>query len=145
MKHIGFEEAIARIRERDTRFDPEAYRFLQAALEYTIRHFNKPASGPERHVTGGELLEGFRRLALKEFGPLARRVLSHWGLHRTEDIGAMVFALVEAGALGKTERDRLEDFAGGYDFETAFRTPFLAPAATRRRRTPRLPQGESQP
>jgi uncharacterized repeat protein (TIGR04138 family) len=33
--------------------------------------------------------------------------------------------MVNRGVLGKTDEDRLEDFAGGYDFEEAFRNPFL--------------------
>jgi uncharacterized repeat protein (TIGR04138 family) len=37
----------------------------------------------------------------------------------------MVFNLIEAGAFGKTEEDTREDFANGYDFDEAFRKPFL--------------------
>jgi uncharacterized repeat protein (TIGR04138 family) len=39
---------------------------------------------------------------------------------RTEDFGAIVFQLVEAGILGKTDEDQLSDFARGYDFDQAF-------------------------
>ena len=34
-------------------------------------------------------------VALERFGPLARTVLEHWGIHATEDLGDIVFALVE--------------------------------------------------
>jgi uncharacterized repeat protein (TIGR04138 family) len=55
---------------------------------------------------------------------LAKTVLNRWGVHRCEDWGDIVFLLVQKGVLGKTEQDRKEDFAGGYDFEEAFRQPY---------------------
>jgi uncharacterized repeat protein (TIGR04138 family) len=76
-------------------------------------------------VTGGELLDGIRKFALKEYGPLTLTVLNHWGIRRCEDFGELVFIMVEKGLLGKTDEDRKEDFSGGYDFESAFRKPFL--------------------
>ena len=144
MKRIGFEEAIAQILLKDVRYDAEAYRFVREALDFTLKLFEKPATGPARHVSGQELLDGLRRQALAEFGPMALRVLAHWGVRRTEDVGEIVFNLVDIGALGRTDRDRREDFAGGYDFHEAFRAPFQAgtaedrkPAAAPRRRTAR--------
>ena len=55
---------------------------------------------------------------------MALTVLQSWGLTCTEDIGEVVFNLVESGKLGKTEGDRKEDFAHGFDFKTAFELPF---------------------
>ncbi|MCX6998440.1 MAG: hypothetical protein NTV49_15500 [Kiritimatiellaeota bacterium] len=124
MQPTDFEEALRSIREQDPRFDAEAYRFVREALDFTIKLLKKPGHGPKRHVSGGELLEGLRQYALQEYGPLAQTVLGAWGVRRGEDFGALVFNLVQAGMLGKTEEDRLEDFAGGYDFEQAFRAPF---------------------
>ena len=61
-----------------------------------------------------------RILALERFGPMARIVLGHWGIHATEDVGDVVFALVEQGILIKRDEDSLNDFAGVFDFEEAF-------------------------
>jgi uncharacterized repeat protein (TIGR04138 family) len=137
MHGISFEEAVARVRGDDPRFEADAYYFLREALDHTIQSLKKPAAGPARHVSGRELADGFRELALKQFGPMALRVLTHWGVRRTEDIGALVFNLVGTGVLGASEEDRPEDFAGGYDFETAFRFPFLPQSAKPRRPTRR--------
>jgi uncharacterized repeat protein (TIGR04138 family) len=57
---------------------------------------------------------------LERFGPLARTVLEHWGIHSTEDLGEIVFALVEAGILVAESHDRPQDFRGLFDFEEAF-------------------------
>ncbi len=84
----------------------------------------KPPQGVMRHVSAQELLEGIRVYALQEYGPMALTVLQSWGLTCTEDIGEVVFNLVESGKLGKTESDRKEDFANGFDFATAFQRPF---------------------
>jgi uncharacterized repeat protein (TIGR04138 family) len=124
MKKVIFNEALAQILKNDPRYDEHAYLFIREALDFTIKMLSKPAEGRARHVSGGELLEGIRQYALKEYGPMAKTVLNRWGVHRCEDFGDIVFNLVGSGILGKTEEDRREDFAGGYDFEQAFRAPF---------------------
>ena len=124
MQPTDFEEALRKIRQEDLRYDPEAYRFVREALDFTIKLLKKPGGGPKRHVSGGELLEGMRQYALQEYGPMAKTVLAAWGVRCGEDFGALVFNLVNAGVLGKTDEDRPEDFAGGYDFDQAFRAPF---------------------
>ncbi len=77
------------------------------------------ASEPKHHVSGPELLEGVRMLALQEFGLMARTVFRMWGIARTDDFGDMVFNLVEAELLSKTPGDRREDFCNVYDLDEA--------------------------
>ena len=131
MRKLSFIEALGQIVTEDPRYRADAYLFLREVLDFTISHFNKPSEGPGRHVTGRELLEGFRVMALREFGPMALRVLHTWGVHTSDDVGELVFNLVNKGVLGKTDEDRKEDFHGGYDFDEAFRRPFLPPSAQR--------------
>jgi len=128
MSDASFNRAVAEIVDRDARFHPRAYFFVRLVLDYTVGRLNKPDHGPQRHITGQELLESFRELALREFGPLARTVLAEWGLRRTEDVGAVVFNLVGQGVMGKRSEDTAEDFAGGFRFDTAFDAPFLPPS-----------------
>ena len=73
-----------------------------------------------RHISGEELAYGARELALRQFGPMARTVLAHWGIHSTDDLGEIVFAMVDCGVLIKREEDRQEDFQDLFDFEEAF-------------------------
>ncbi len=120
MHHPKLDELI----RRDPRYPPEAYEFLYAALAHTQvllkRRPNQPA-GPEGecHVSGRELLEGVRDLALKEFGLLARTVFRTWGINRTDDFGDLVFNLVEAGLMSKTAEDNREDFHDVFDLDSA--------------------------
>lgn len=122
-----FETVIRRkVLARDARYDVNAYRFVFEALAYTQRLYERDPESREpgrRHVTGQELLEGIRDCAAAQFGPLAPVVFRSWGVMRTEDFGEIVFNLVEAGLMGKTETDTRKDFANGYDFDEAFDTP----------------------
>jgi len=118
-------DKLKAICQQDARYDMEAYLFLREALDYTSKTLDKPRKGPGHHVSGRELCEGFRDLALQSFGPLTLHVLNDWGIWRTEDIGELVFNLVEAGELGKTDEDTREDFANGFDFDDTFEKPFL--------------------
>ncbi len=59
-------------------------------------------------------------MALDRYGPMARTVLEHWGIHTTEDIGDIVFAMVDFGILTKQDEDRREDFRDVFDFAEAF-------------------------
>lgn len=129
-----FEDAVQSCMRRDDRYAADAYGFVREALNFTLKELGADRPGHRRHISGSELLDGFRRLALREFGPMSLRVLESWGLNRTEDVGAIVFNLVDAGVLGKTPRDHADDFKGGYLFERAFTEPFSPPPARRRTR-----------
>lgn len=73
-----------------------------------------------RHITGRDLCYGLRDFATQQYGLLAKGVLRRWQIHRTEDFGAIVFALVENNILRKTENDSIEDFINVFDFNEAF-------------------------
>jgi len=125
MRETGFMETLKKIYAEDSRYDMEAYVFMREALDYTIKMLKKPDKGPERHISGEELLEGIRQYALQEFGPITLKVLNTWGIKTGEDFGEIVFNLVNAGELGKTEEDKRDDFKNSYDFREAFEIPFL--------------------
>lgn len=74
----------------------------------------------EAHITGAELLEGIRQLALKQFGLMTTTVFHQWGIETTEDFGRLVFELIERGEMKKNETDSLADFCGIYSFEEEF-------------------------
>jgi uncharacterized repeat protein (TIGR04138 family) len=131
MKVSGFNEAVAFAVAKDERYRPEGYQFIREALEVILKKRSKAKhQSPSAHVTASELLDGFRRLALKEFGPMTVTVLDYWGIRNSGDIGRIVFNLVEAGAFGRTENDSPHDFEEGIDFHESFILPFLPPDPT---------------
>jgi uncharacterized repeat protein (TIGR04138 family) len=109
------ENPLAEVIARDPRYKPEAYVFVHDALGHTWSRLDQ-----RRHITGKELLDGIRDLGLKRYGPMARAVLNSWGIRTTDDFGVIVFNLVDAGVLSKTEEDHIEDFHAVYDFDEAF-------------------------
>lgn len=124
MQKIGFEEAVIKIRQQDDRYDPDAYAFLKDALDYSVRAKQEKVGEEYPHVGGKELLQGFKDLALEEFGPMAATVLEIWGLTCSEDVGEMVFQLIEMGAFGKSEDDSPDDFKEVFTFDEAFADPY---------------------
>ena len=118
---------IASVIKKVGQYAPEAYEFLNRAISRTQELYERdPRARDEaaRHVTGRELLEGIRVLALEEFGFMARIVLEEWGIRRTDDFGKIVFALVEAGHMSKRDSDSLADFHDVYSFWEAFDESF---------------------
>ena len=116
MSELVFRDGIMdRIRLRERRYDERAYLFVLAALEFCQQRL------PERrHISGQELAEGCRDLALERFGVMSRLVLEHWGIRNTGDIGHIVFALVDLGMLLSQPGDTREDFEAVFDFDVAF-------------------------
>ena len=125
MQEVSFEEALAKMQAKDPRYHREAYLFVREALDHTQKTIGKDPRGRIRHVTGQELLGGIRDFALQQFGPMTKTVLEEWGIHCGEDFGEIVFNMIEVGWLAKTSKDSRADFANGYDFDEAFRKPFL--------------------
>jgi len=124
MQKVNFEDGLEKILERDARYDREAYFFVREALDHTQKNF-KVAGPGLHHVTGQQLLLGIKDYALEQFGPMTLTVFEEWGIRRGEDFGEIVFNMVEQGLLSKTDSDSRDDFKGGYDFDEAFRQPFL--------------------
>ena len=107
-----------------TRYHHDAYQFLFAALRHAQRKLDRMPhdDGDESaaHISGYELLEGVRDLAISHFGLLTPTVFVHWGIRTTDDFGRMVFELIDRGEMRSTEDDHLTDFFNVYDFDDAF-------------------------
>ena len=108
-------DRIEEIAEASGRYRPAAFLFVLRSIEHCRRRLERAG-----HVTGRELLESARQVAIEEYGPMAKSVLNHWGVETTEDIGRIVFLMVENDLLSKTDEDRLDDFCDGFDFESEF-------------------------
>lgn len=109
------EPIMERLRKRNPAFHETAYLFILAALHFTIER-----AGETRHITGRELAEGCRDMAIERFGLMARSVLEFWGIRSTRDLGEIVFALVDCGVLVKQDGDCVDDFADVFCFHKAF-------------------------
>jgi uncharacterized repeat protein (TIGR04138 family) len=128
MHEANFDEGLELILLKDPRYRRDGYVFVRDALDYTKKGLTRREGTPlaeNEHVTGQELLAGIREYALAQFGPMVITVLEDWGITRCEDFGEIVFNIVEAGLFSKTDTDSRTDFQNGYDFDEAFRKPFL--------------------
>jgi len=125
MQAVNFEESIEQLLKKDPRYHREAYLFVREGLDHTQKLLGRSGKDEIHHVTGQELLEGIRAYALQQYGPMTITVLGEWGVQRCEDFGEIVFNMIAASILAKTERDSAEDFKNGYDFVEAFRRPFV--------------------
>src|SRR5712692_10311440 len=108
---------LTEVVQRDPRYAYEAYQFVFEALQHTQKMLGRMPREEERgeekaqhHVSGPELLDGIRDLALKEFGLMARTVFRLWGIQSTGDFGEIVFNLVESNLMSKTDHDDRRDF-----------------------------------
>lgn len=107
---------ISSVLERDERFAPAAYAFVSDALAETVERLGRARrKGAARHVSGAELSKGAADFAHEQFGPLAYDVLCEWGVRTTGDIGSIVFNMIDAGILSKTDEDTREDFDDVFD------------------------------
>ena len=125
MAKINFVEVVEQICENDLRFSSDAYHFVQEGLNHTLKSLKRGGQHAHRHVSGQELLHGLREFALKEYGPMSKAVLNEWGIKTTDDIGQIVFNLVNASVLGKNDTDSPGDFKNVFNFDDAFVKPFV--------------------
>ena len=93
---VKAKNALADLRRKNPRYKEQAYLFVLSALHRRLSTLPLP-----RHVSGREVANAIRNMALERFGPLARTILEHWGIHSTDDMGEIVFMLVECGGAHK--------------------------------------------
>jgi uncharacterized repeat protein (TIGR04138 family) len=116
------ERSMEEVIREDGRYPPEAFAFLHEGLGRAVKsvHGASAPPGGQQHVSGRELCEGLRELAVERWGMLAPVVLRRWNIKGTIDFGNMVYLLIRHNFMRKTEEDSIEDFRDVYDFETAF-------------------------
>lgn len=102
--------------EKDVRYALDGYLFVRSAIEFA--QIDK--SPDSKHVSGRELIDLMRKLALDRFGAEAKAVLNSWGINRTEDFGEIIFNMVEKGLLAAHPGDSKKDFENGYNFDQVF-------------------------
>ena len=124
MNGKDFSQVVDLVLKDDSRYGKGAYYFVRKALDYTVKNLKGDEKRASNHVSGQELLEGIRKYALDQYGPLTLTVLTNWNVRKCSDFGDIVFNLVDFGVLGKTEQDQREDFLNGYDFKEVFLQPF---------------------
>src|SRR3982750_2650174 len=101
------------IRQNAGPYPQEAFQFVRDGLAHAVKTIfgdpHAPATN-DRHVSGQQLCLGLRDYAVVRYGFPAPTVLARWGIQRTEDFGRIVFAMIEAGLLRRSDEDSLEDF-----------------------------------
>jgi len=125
---------LVQLLKSDPRYKLEAYLFVQESLTYARDSLRlgssessegEPAKA-ESHLSGQQLCEAARVLAIEQYGLLAQVVLAHWGIRSTKDIGNLVYNLINIGLMKKSRADRREDFDDVYEFDEAFQQDFKA-------------------
>ncbi len=144
MQAETFEEGVEKILQRDQRYDREAFHFVREALDHTQKAVTRKNKGEPRHVSGAELLDGIREFAIETYGPMTMTLFEEWGLSRCEDFGEIVFLMIEHHLLSKTDDDSKEDFKATYQFDEAFRHPFLPSRKLPRKKRPSQTPAEKQ-
>ncbi len=128
-------DRIIHVARSDGRYDPAAFFFVNEVVAAAVKwlktgemkpHDVAPSRGDEEgvnfHISGYELLEAFRRLARERWGLMARTVLASWGMGGTEDVGEIVFLMVNDEKLEwkRRESDTKAEFEGVFDFRDVF-------------------------
>ena len=138
---------LTEVLKKDPRYPVQAYEFVRDALNYAHEVMGWGAAQrreedeeegereetdePERHLTGQELCEAGRRLALEQYGMMAKVVLNTWGICSTGDIGEIVYNMIRVDLMRKSPTDQRADFDDVFDFQKAFRDEFDFAASVR--------------
>ena len=119
-------KTLEQVVDESGRYPLEAFEFVRHGLNFTVQQIHGEARAKAEtasHVSGQQLAWGLRNYAVMRYGLLARTVLDHWGIHRTYDLGKIVFVMVESKLMQKTDEDHIHDFDSVFDFDTAFSAP----------------------
>jgi uncharacterized repeat protein (TIGR04138 family) len=92
---------------------------LPAEIAAALERMGGPGE-MNRHISGRQLCWAIRDIALERWGLMARSLLASWNITASDDIGTIVFALVDHGWLQKQPDDRIDDFDNVFTFADAF-------------------------
>lgn len=106
---LSFDEAVEELCSRSDRYKQDAYVLLRDSFDATLKQTEK--ANTEGNLSAAELYHGYCAYAVAQFGPLAEDVLYSWGVSSPEDVGELVYNLIEMGIFGSRKEDSKVDFA----------------------------------
>ena len=123
------DDKLYEVLREDPRYPMEAYDFICETIEFTQEMLGRAPQEEDDHdvdchINGGELVRGACEFAVQEFGLMAPVVFKLWNIRRTNDVGNIVFNLIRAERLSKSERDDPDDFHDLFDIEKALTDGF---------------------
>jgi uncharacterized repeat protein (TIGR04138 family) len=110
-------EACLQQAAADSPYPAEAFLLVLLSLPQRQQH------EPPQHLEAAQLCWRIRARAIEDYGADAGRQLAEWSIHSCDDFGDIVYRLIDAGLMAKSERDAREDFHDVFRFETAFDIP----------------------
>ncbi len=125
MRNENFDDAISRILKDDPRYPRKAYEILSDIFPLALQRQRETDDSDANQVSGKTLANTFREYFINRYGAFASDVLDACNIHATDDIGEMVFNLVKVGVFGTNKGDSKADFHNLFDFDEAFRKPYL--------------------
>jgi len=97
-------DTLFQLSKKHGKYPPGAYAFVFEILDYVA------ANKVKQHLTGRELALSAFVYSLHKYGLLAKMIWEQMNMKVSEDLGQIVFHLVEAGLIKKQQEDRVEDF-----------------------------------
>jgi len=98
-------DTIDNLSKKYGKYPSGAYIMVFEVLDYIALN-----ADVKRHLTGKELALSAFVFSLHQYGLMAKLVWETMGIYSSEDLGQIVFHLVESKLLGKQEGDKVEDF-----------------------------------
>ncbi len=109
------EESFRELRQKYSDYQIESYNLIYGAVDFTLKRL------PRREkISSSEFLEGFRLYAIEQFGCLAKTILNKLEIRTTNDIGELLFRLIEFHIFHKDKNDDKKDYDNVFDFDKAF-------------------------
>ena len=70
---------------------------------------------PKKIANAMGLCRVLLEMSVDKFGENGKQILLAWGIERSEDVGLIVYRLIDAELVNKSPQDSLDDFNGLFD------------------------------
>ena len=91
-------------------YHPDAYCFVFFLIGELGRFEDSPLSAME-------IMRGLKVMGWLEYGLLATEVFKKWGVKEGKDFGFIIYHLIDAGLLKKSQDESIQDFTRGFSFD----------------------------
>jgi uncharacterized repeat protein (TIGR04138 family) len=88
-----------------------------AAIYFVLESLERAKRNQSGHVHASRLCQSILDEAAQKFGLNANIKLREFGLSSSEEVGVLVWRLVETGGVRASEEDSIEDFCGLYSLD----------------------------